>query len=185
MRLVAALIVALAAAQAACEANADRRAFEYMPDMAASVPYDSFAPNPATRRGATLQVPVAGTVARGFLPLPYTPALEDAERAGRALRNPLPPGAAATGEGRALYGTFCLVCHGPFGEGDGPLVPKIPNPPSYRSDAVRGLSEGRLFHVITFGSGRMPPYAAQLTRAERWQVVRYVQTLQQRAEAAP
>jgi hypothetical protein len=31
----------------------------------------------------------------------------------------------------------------------------------------------------------MPSYAAQLTRAERWEVVRYVQTLQRRTEEKP
>ena len=37
------------------------RGFTYMPDMAQSVPYDSFAPNPVTRDGKTLQAPVPGT----------------------------------------------------------------------------------------------------------------------------
>jgi len=57
-------------------------------------------------------------------------------------------------------------------------VPKIPNPPAYYSTAVRGLAAGHLFHIITHGSGRMPSYASQLTREERWKIVRHVQTLQ-------
>jgi mono/diheme cytochrome c family protein len=182
---IAAAIVLVAVTQAGCEMNSSRPGLEYMPDMAASIPYDSFAPNPVTRSGSTLQPPVPGTVARGFLPLPYASTAEDAERAGRALHSPLPPGGASEADGRALYETFCLVCHGRSGEGDGPLVPKIPNPPSYRSDVVRELPEGRLFHIITYGSGRMPSYAAQLSRTERWEVVRYVQTLQRREEAKP
>jgi mono/diheme cytochrome c family protein len=181
-------LVMAAVALAGCGANADRRAFQYMPDMAASVPYDSFRPNPNARDGATLRAPVRGTVARGFVPLPYTATAADAERAGRELHNPLPLDALTLSEGRALYQTFCVVCHGPSGEGDGPLTGKIPPPPSYRSDGVRDLPEGRLFHVVTFGSGRMPSYAAQLTREERWKVVRYVQTLQKpedRRQAGP
>jgi mono/diheme cytochrome c family protein len=185
MRRVVAVVVLIAAAQAGCEADTGRRGLEYMPDMAASIPYDSFAPNSVTRSGSTLQTPVPGTVARGFLPFPYAPTQDDAERAGRELHNPLPLDPTSSVEGQALYETFCLVCHGRSGDGDGPLVPKIPNPPSYRSEAVRGVTEGRLFHIITYGSGRMPSYAAQLSRTERWQIVRYVQTLQRRGEAAP
>ena len=68
-----------------------RRGFEYMPDMAHSLPYNSFAPNPVTRDGKTLQAPVAGTIPRGFQPLRYRATPEEALRAGRELHNPVPP----------------------------------------------------------------------------------------------
>ena len=35
---------------------------------------------------------------------------------------------------------------------------------------------GRLFHVVSMGSGKMPSYAALLTPGERWKVVGYVVT---------
>ena len=173
------LLVFLCAATAnACGSAAEKRAFEYTPDMAYSVAYDSFAPNPVTRDGLTLQRPVRGTIARGFLPLHYAPTPEEAERAGRELQNPLPPSARGAAEGQALFETFCVVCHGPHGDGDGPLVPRIPNPPSYSSDRVRTMPVGRIFHVITFGSGRMPSYASQLAARDRWLIAAHVQTLQ-------
>ena len=50
------------------------------------------------------------------------------------------PSPEALAQGRALYETFCLVCHGEQGRGDGPLVPKIPNPPAYTSARVRARS---------------------------------------------
>ena len=37
---------------------------------------------------------------------------------------------------------------------------------------------GRIFHVITFGSGRMPSCASQLAARDRWLVAAHVQTLQ-------
>ena len=174
------LLPLVVASEIGCRSNAGVRGYEYMPDMARSIPYDSFAPNSVTRDGKTLQVPPPGTIARGFLPLSYRPTREDAERAGRELENPVAATARSLGEGRALYETFCLVCHGAAGEGDGPLVPKIPNPPAYSSAAVRGLPAGHLFHVITYGSGRMPSYASQITREERWKIVSHVQILQRR-----
>jgi mono/diheme cytochrome c family protein len=157
----------------------ERPGFEYMPDMASSLPYDSVAPNPATRDGKTLQAPVSGTIPRGYLPFPYAATPGEAERAGRELVNPVPRTPEALAQGQALYQTFCAVCHGEQGAGDGPLVPRIPNPPSYASERVRAMPAGQLYHVVTRGAGRMPPYALQITPAQRWLIVHYVQTLQQ------
>jgi len=165
----------------ACD-HTQRPGFEYMPDMAHSLPYDSFAANPVTRDGKTLQPPVVGTLPRGFRRLHYQPTPEDALRAGRELRNPFAADEAHLAQGRQLYETFCLVCHGAQGKGDGPLVPKIPNPPSYSSERVRGMAAGQLFHVITFGSGRMPSYASQIAERDRWLIVGYVERLR-RGEA--
>jgi len=158
--------------------HVNQRGFEYMPDMAHSVPYDAFAANPVTRDGKTLQAPVAGTVPRGFLPFRYGPGPEEADRAGRELTNPVPVTPASLAHGQALYQTFCLVCHGQSGKGDGPLVPKIPNPPSYSSERVRAFPAGRIYHVMSMGTGNMPSYASQISSEERWLIVQYVQTLQ-------
>jgi mono/diheme cytochrome c family protein len=163
--------------------ESSKRGYEYMPDMVYSVAYDSFAPNPVTRNRITLQRPVKGTIPRGFLPFHFGPTAAEAERAGRELENPIPTTTKTLREGRELYETFCRICHGERGEGDGPLVPHIPNPPSYRSERVRSMRPGQIFHVISFGSGRMPSYATQIAAAERWMIVSYVGQLQ--ASGAP
>jgi mono/diheme cytochrome c family protein len=139
-----------------------RRTFEYMGDMVQSLPYDSFSPNLATRDGKTLQAPAPGTVPRGFEPFRYGGTPEEAMRAGRELRNPVPLSADALARGRERYETFCLVCHGERGQGDGPLVPRIPNPPAYTSGRVREMNAGHIYHVISRGAGRMPSYATQI-----------------------
>jgi mono/diheme cytochrome c family protein len=175
-----AMCLLLALASAACARRPEQRGYEYTPDMAYSVPYDAFAPNPVTRNGMTQQVPVRGTIPRGFLPLHYSNSAADAERAGRELSNPYSPTPATLEQGQRLYETFCMVCHGVAGDGDGPIVPRIPNPPAYSSERVRTMPPGRLFHVITFGSGRMPSYASQIPASDRWLIVAYVQTLQAR-----
>jgi mono/diheme cytochrome c family protein len=183
VRIALALVLPLA--MAGCGSPREKRGYEFMPDMTRSVPYDAFAPNPVTRNRMTQQLPVRGTIPRGFQPLHYVNTVADAERAGRELRFPHPPGAADVDRGKPLYETYCAVCHGAAGDGDGPLVPLIPNPPAYSSERVRAMPAGRLFHVITFGSGRMPAYASQVRPADRWSIVAYVQTLQARhAEGA-
>jgi hypothetical protein len=44
---------------------------------------------------------------------------------------------------------------------------------------------GRIFHVITFGSGRMPSYASQLAARDRWLIAAHVQTLQKAERREP
>ena len=159
-----------------CGASSQHRAFEYMPDMVRDPAYKAFAPNSATADGLTLQNPVAGTIARGYQPFHYGPGEDEAARAGIELKNPYPAAGQTIQEGKALYETYCLVCHGQSGKGDGPIAEKIPHPPSYASDRVLQFRPGRIFHVITMGTTKMPSYAAQLSAAERWKVVAYVRT---------
>jgi mono/diheme cytochrome c family protein len=148
--------------------------YEYMPDMARGPAYKAFAPNPATRDGLTLQRPVPGTIARGYRPFHYLAGEQEAARAGRELSDPLRATTATLEEGKALYQIYCLVCHGERGLGDGPVAAKIPAPPSYKSERLLEFSAGRMFHVITMGSGKMPSYAAQLGETDRWKIVTYV-----------
>jgi hypothetical protein len=39
---------------------------------------------------------------------------------------------------------------------------------------VLSFAPGRIFHVITLGSGKMPSYAAQLSADDRWKIVTHV-----------
>src|SRR5215469_14557890 len=107
---------------AGCGTSGGGRAYEYMPDMARGPAYKAFAPNLVTRDGLTLQAPVAGTIARGYQVVHYGPGEEEAARAGRELKNPYHPSARTLEEGKALYQTYCLVCHGEKGKGDGPVA---------------------------------------------------------------
>lgn len=172
--LVPTIVAALAAI--GCGATTQKRAYEYMPDMARDPAYKAFAPNPVTRDGLTLQAPVAGTIARGYEPVHYGPGEEEAARAGRELRNPYQASPQTIEEGKALYRTYCSVCHGEQGRGDGPIAEKIPRPPSYTSDRLLKFPSGRIFHVITMGAAKMPSYATQLSVNERWKIVTYVHT---------
>src|SRR5690348_3381589 len=123
------LLAAVIAALAGCGASSQNRAYEYMPDMARDPAYKAYAPNSITRDGLTLQVPVTGTIPRGYQPFHYGPGEQEAIRAGRELKNPYRPTATTMAEGKALFETYCLVCHGPQGRGDGPISSKIPTPP--------------------------------------------------------
>lgn len=174
-----------AAVLTGCEPG-DQPGPEYMPDMARGPAYKAFAPNEATRNGITLQKTVPGTIKRGYRPFHYGKGEAEAVRAGLELTNPFHATETTLAKGQVLFETYCAVCHGPEGFGDGPISSKIPPPPSYKSDRVMAYPPGRFFHVITMGSGKMPSYAVQLVPEDRWLIITYIRAkLQGLPEASP
>ncbi len=106
------------------------------------------------------------------------------ERADR-LVNPTGDLAASLVRGDSLYQTFCYVCHGLTGEGDGPVGRKI-GTMSLLTQRARGLSDGYLYSMIRYGRGIMGQYGDKIHRIEdRWAVVNYVRDLQVRAAGGP
>ena len=125
--------------------------------------------------GKGMRTPVPGTVARGFLPYPFS---GKPDEAGRYLANPLPANLATLERGREKFTTFCSPCHGNVGHGDSRLRGQFPNPPTLMSDKVRNWPDGNIYHVITEGQNIMPSYAGQIGRDDRWAIVHYVRALQ-------
>jgi mono/diheme cytochrome c family protein len=180
------LFVALAGSLGLCwlaDRDRTRRNLEVMPEMAYSPAYDTYAPNPSFPDGKTLQLPEPGTIARGRLPLHYGPSFADVLRAGDELHNPFPTkDAVARERGAFVYVNYCQMCHGPGGKGDGPLVQRgIPLPASLLAPQAVQRKDGELFHVLTYGQRNMASQAAQLSREDRWKVILYVRSLQQKA----
>ncbi|NUQ70913.1 MAG: cytochrome c [Chthonomonadales bacterium] len=135
-------------------------------------------PEPDLPDHMALQLAPEGTRSVDAQPFHYGPSLAERKRAGRELVNPTPDSPAVLKNGKRLYETFCLPCHGVGGNGDGPLIPKFPNPPSFRSKQTMALTDGEMFHTITLGLRKMASYASQLEPKERWEVIRYIRTFQ-------
>lgn len=153
---------------------------EFLPGMAASVPYDPFSGNPNFPDGKTLRVPPEGTIARGFLPLDTAAADAEARRvAGLVSALPEEGREARTARGSAVYTAYCQPCHGPSGAGDGPVPAHgFPPPPSLQAAGALLLTDGQIFNIITRGRGNMPPLAGRIPRDERWLAVEQVRRLQ-------
>jgi mono/diheme cytochrome c family protein len=155
---------------------------EFLPEMVRTTRFNAYTENPYFADGKTLQSPAPGTIARGQMPLNYTRTDQDALRAGRELANPftLEEGDAMA-RGETVYRHFCLPCHGATGAGDGPVVRRgYPAPPP-PNPAVH-LSDGQMFHIVTYGKGNMAGYAAQISREDRWRVILFVRSVQQKQE---
>ena len=92
---------------------------------------------------------------------------------------PMPITEEVINRGQERYNVYCIVCHGPTGQGDGMIVRRgFVRPPTYNDDRLRNAPVGHFFDVITNGWGRMNSYAAQITPADRWAIVAYIRTLQ-------
>jgi mono/diheme cytochrome c family protein len=181
----AALIAALAASAllAGCSHRKETPALEYMPNMAYSPSIKAQNEDPMHPGMSAMRPPVPGTVPRGFTPYRYAAA--DSLLAQRDLVNPLPRTAEVLGRGQRVFMTYCVVCHGPKGDGEGYIVPKFPKPPSLLSEKVTGWPDGRIFHLVTRGGTLMPSYASQILPEDRWAAILYVRALERAAHPSP
>ena len=154
--------------------------FEYMPDMYRQSSYEANSQNSVFSDSMTDRTPVKGTIARGFYPVMADYPNNDSGYAwaGRYLKDPIPGTADVLEKGKALYGKFCVHCHGESGGGDGPVGLKLPGQPPAYNGALKDLPEGKMFFTVNYGKGLMGSHASQLTVDERWKIIRYVQTLQ-------
>jgi len=159
----------------------NRRSLDFAPDMVISAAYKAESPNPHFLNGQTQQNPVSGTIARGFKPFNFGASVEESVRAGEELASPFnSQNEADLDRAKKMYQTYCQVCHGAGGEGNG-LVTKrgYPPPASLLLDNARNMKDGQIFHIITKGYKNMPSYDAQIDQLDRWLTVSYVRKLQE------
>ncbi|GAB2695491.1 cytochrome c [Mucilaginibacter koreensis] len=159
--------------------------WQYAPNMYEHIAFEYDQKNPNFRDGKTSQLPPAGTTPIGFVRFNYPNTKDGYEAASLAVTNPLKSGNENYKEGKLLFEHMCSPCHGPNGQGDGEVVQHgYPAPPSYskgqssRGGAMKDLTDGKIYHTITYGVNAMGSYASQLSPEERWKVVMYVHHLQ-------
>jgi mono/diheme cytochrome c family protein len=85
--------------------------------------------------------------------------------------------------GGVLFAGICSACHGPAGNGEGPMKAYFPEIPALNQGNAQTRTPEELYVIITRGRGRMPPMAEQLTNNETWDVVNYIMSLDETAPA--
>ncbi len=84
--------------------------------------------------------------------------------------------------GKTIYGTHCLPCHGSTGEGNGPVAPMLDKPPANLvGEDVRGDSDKELLQIIRNGvpGTPMPPWKGNLSDHQIRDVLAYIRSLAQ------
>ncbi len=170
-----ALLVSIAIFVSSCH-NTSKPNYQYMPNMYEAVSYETYAESNAFKNGKEGQLPVAGTVNRGFEVYDYPNTTAGLEAARAGLKSPLDSTSVDMEKAKVLYEIYCAICHGTAGDGKGKLVKqeKFLGVPSYKD---RVITEGSIFHVVTYGLNAMGSHANQLSANERWMVAAYVMKL--------
>ncbi len=165
----------------------------YMPDMSYSRAYETYGYNNLPEehnlksRGVYYNgSPVPGTMARGdvnsFPIVTGDSGYAQAASYKSSLESmKLTP--AQTKDAERLYQINCAICHGTALDGNGPLWkggegPYPAAPRNLKDDYSKKLSDGQMFHVITYGKGQMGSYASQLYPEQRWWIINFIRNKQ-------
>jgi len=165
----------------------------YAPDMYYSRAYETFGYNNLEEthnlkeRGANYTgTPVPGTMARGdAFSFPY-PEGDSGYAQSATYKSPLPTmniTPTQMKEAERLYLINCGICHGSALDGNGPLWkggegPYPAAPRNLLDDYTKSLSDGQIYHAITYGKGLMGAYASQVHPEQRWWITAYIRNKQ-------
>jgi mono/diheme cytochrome c family protein len=169
----------------------------YMPDMAYSRAFETYAPiDTLAKQGIFYnRQPVPGTIKRGET-LPFTLTQDRAGdstnyAASKSVANPLPAlNAAEMKEAERLYLVNCGICHGATLNGNGPLYKDGSGPYAAAPAQLVGnptyerMPAGQMFYSVTYGKGQMGSYASQLSTKQRWMVIHYIKSKQNGGKGA-
>jgi mono/diheme cytochrome c family protein len=102
----------------------------------------------------------------------------NAPASAAAMKNPYAHSASAAAAGKQAYSKTCAQCHGKNLQGMGPA-------PALDSETVRQAKPGELFWFITNGkpTSGMPSWS-NLPKAQRWQIVTFLQSGSKEKSAA-
>jgi mono/diheme cytochrome c family protein len=169
----------------------------YMPDMANSRAYETYADHSnLTEKGINYNSrPVEGTMARGE-EMPFhiakdAPGDTTNYTAAKLVKNPIETlNEIEYKETERLYLINCGICHGSKLNGNGPLYkdgngPFAAKPAALVGDAkYEAMTDGQMFYSVAYGKNMMGSYASQLNRKQRWMVIKYIKMNQAKGKAA-
>jgi len=181
-----------------CSKDPNDPGLEYAPQMYHAIAFEPFSQVTDTNSefyntinvnsgGQNLRLPASGTIARkhysgmtkGELAkdiYQYNIPADSLDYAAKVLINPIPLSPGVVEEGKVLYGRYCQACHGEGGLGDGKVADQYKGVANLVAKS-KTVTEGHIFHVITYGVRRMWPHGSQVNPDERWKIVHYVKSL--------
>jgi len=97
----------------------------------------------------------------------------------KKLENPQEATPQSISNGKQIYGSQCVMCHGATGDGKGDLAERFKYKiPDFTSAEVQGAwTDGAFFYVLTHGHGKMTGEGDRLEAETRWDLVNYVRSL--------
>lgn len=176
-RILLIINTVLILALVSCDRKRTDKGYEYFPDMAHSLTYETYQYNPVLGNGQSMSTPVPNTVPMEMEPYTNNSSPEGRELASKELRNPLQLTEEFLVKGKEQYRIFCAHCHGDAGNGDGFLYTSgkyVMKPASLLSEKMIASNEADIYHVITAGYQVMGPHGHMIRPDERWMIAMYV-----------
>jgi mono/diheme cytochrome c family protein len=94
------------------------------------------------------------------------------------FKNPYKNSIEASKAGKQLYKTYCAICHGDKGKGDGMAAAALtPRPANFTSSSLQVQTDGAIYWKLTNGKAPMASYKTILSDKQRWQLVNYIREL--------
>jgi mono/diheme cytochrome c family protein len=194
--------VALVVMMVSCSGKRRSPGRAYMPDMYYSRAYETYAALDTTKFTTVkddwgkdghkiyyTSKPVTGTMAIGDM-RPYQYGNDSTGYAASAsVKSPLNVDSIDMKEAERLYLVNCGICHGTKLDGNGPLWkdgngPYPAAPKNFMAADMKAMTEGTMFHSVTYGKGQMGSYASQLNTKQRWEVIAYIKSKQSGGDTA-
>jgi mono/diheme cytochrome c family protein len=97
----------------------------------------------------------------------------------RAVKNPREATPQSIANGKQIFSSQCVMCHGETGDGKGALAARFKyKMPDFTSAEVQNnWTDGALFYVLSKGHGKMSGEGERLGAETRWDLVNYVRSL--------
>jgi mono/diheme cytochrome c family protein len=166
-----------------CDRTRNEKGYEYFPDMAHSLAYETYADNPAMADGQAMRLPAENTISREVMPYPYPGTPEGRVQAAAELKNPLEPTPENISRGKEQFTIFCKGCHGELGNGEGFLYTSgryAIKPASLLSEKMMAMPDADIYHVISAGFNVMGAHGHMIRPDDRWKIAIYVKNELQR-----
>ena len=176
--------LALMVAMISCGGPRTDEGRAYMPDMAYSRAYETYASTEALDKAGVHYTakPVDGTIARGEMAAYPYPNDSAGYAKSAGVKNPLDTASRDMIEAGRLYLINCGICHGTKLDGNGPLYTTGVFPAAPRNlvgdPLMLAMAEGTMFHSLTYGKNTMGSYASQLSTKQRWMITAYIKAEQ-------
>ena len=99
-------------------------------------------------------------------------------KAAAARVNPIKSDQASLDRGKQVFMTNCTSCHGATAKGDGPVSANLNPKPTNLTIMAGNHPDGDFEWKIANGRGSMPAWKTVLNENQRWDVVNYIQALE-------
>jgi mono/diheme cytochrome c family protein len=175
------LLIFIVVSIAGCRGGFSRRPpIELFADMDRQPKLRPQAANRFFANGLSSRSPVPGTIARGapYQDLPVNTGREPGTTNFITLL-PVPVTAGLLARGQDRYTIHCAVCHGATGDGKGITTKyQMVGMANFHDQRLVAMSDGEIFHTITYGKNLMGAYGSTVNPRDRWAIIAYLRALQ-------